>query len=508
MGWAGGQDAHATSVFLLQLREEDYVADGGGAREHHDEAVDADADAACGWHAVFEGFDEVVVDFLFFAAGLVLQALALHIGIIEFAVTRRNFLAVDDELIDLHGFAAGGDFGERHELRGDAGDEAGIEIFLFNEFFENLLHDFVVFHVGGNFDTFFVAALAALLGADVEKVLTGRFFDQIVIARAFPGASQVDGAQNIAFFVFVVDVQAAAEFFGEGAGQFFDEVGHFFKVRERPVGFEHGELGIVTTGDAFVAEVAVEFENFRKTTNKQALEEELGRNAQGEWHGERIVIGLKRASGSATGDVLEHRCLDFEEATILEKAANFRDHQNAFDENIGRIRVAHEVEVTLAVLDFAVSHAVPFVGHGAQGLGEHGKVFDFDGRLAGAGKEGFALDADPVAAVEALPCGGLLFGEGFESDIALDRAVDVADLAENGFAHVAQGGDASGYLDLETFAEIVTELSGSGGSFIPCTVGIDAEFAQLSKLVAANGDQFCLSGVMCGVFGHGGEWLT
>ena len=36
----------------------------------------------------------------------------------------------------------------------------------------------------------------------------------------------------------------------------------------------------------------------------------------------------------------------------------------------------------------------------------------------------------------------------------------------------------------------------------------DAEFAQLSKLVAANGDQFCLSGVMCGVFGHGGKWLT
>ena len=86
--------------------------------------------------------------------------------------------------------------------------------------------------------------------------------------------------------------------------------------------------------------------------------------------------------------------------------------------------------------------------------------------------------------------------------------MDIADLAENGFAHVAQGGDASCYLDLETFAEIVTELSGSGGSFIPCTVGIDAEFAQLSKLVAANGDQFCLSGVMCGVFGHGGEWLT
>ena len=247
----------------------------------------------------------------------------------------------------------------------------------------------------------------------------------------------------------------------------------------------------MTTRDAFVAEVAVEFENFRKATNEQTLEEKLGRDAQGEWHGESIVIGLEGTCRCATGDVLEHRRLDFEEATILEKSANFRDHEDAFDENIGRLRVAHEVEVTLAVLDFAVCHAVPFVGHGTQGLGEHGKVFDFDGRLAGAGEERFALDTDPVTAIKALPCRSKVFAEGFESDVPLDRAVDIADLAENGFAHVAQGGDATSNLDLETFAEIVTELSGSGGSFIPCTVGIDAEFAQLSKLVAANGDQFC-----------------
>ena len=142
------------------------------------------------------------------------EALALHIGIIELAVAWGNFLTVDDELIDFHSFAAGRYFGEGHELGSDAGDEARIEIFLFDEFFENLLHDLVVFHVGGNFHTFFLAAFAALLGADVEKVLAGRFFDQIVIARAFPGASQIDGAQNIAFFVFVIDVQTAAEFFG------------------------------------------------------------------------------------------------------------------------------------------------------------------------------------------------------------------------------------------------------------------------------------------------------
>ena len=35
--------------------EEDDVADGGGAGDQHDYAVDADAQSACGGHAVFQG---------------------------------------------------------------------------------------------------------------------------------------------------------------------------------------------------------------------------------------------------------------------------------------------------------------------------------------------------------------------------------------------------------------------------------------------------------------------
>ena len=56
-------------------------------------------------------------------------------------------------------------------------------------------------------------------------------------------------------------LQAAAEFLREMAGEFLDEIGHFLEVGERPVGFQHGELRIVAARDAFVAEVAVEFED-------------------------------------------------------------------------------------------------------------------------------------------------------------------------------------------------------------------------------------------------------
>jgi len=42
-------------------REEDYVADGGRLGEEHDEAVDPQAAAAGGGHAVLEGVDKAVI---------------------------------------------------------------------------------------------------------------------------------------------------------------------------------------------------------------------------------------------------------------------------------------------------------------------------------------------------------------------------------------------------------------------------------------------------------------
>src|SRR5438309_754941 len=65
------------SSLRLQLREQDHVADGFLAEQHHAEAVDANAYATGGRHAVFEGDEKIFVELLLFAAGLVLQSLAL-----------------------------------------------------------------------------------------------------------------------------------------------------------------------------------------------------------------------------------------------------------------------------------------------------------------------------------------------------------------------------------------------------------------------------------------------
>lgn len=46
-----------------RFRKSDDVADGGGAAEDGDEAVEAEGDAAVGWGAVAEGFEHIAKQF-------------------------------------------------------------------------------------------------------------------------------------------------------------------------------------------------------------------------------------------------------------------------------------------------------------------------------------------------------------------------------------------------------------------------------------------------------------
>ena len=66
----------------------------------------------------------------------------------------------------------------------------------------------------------------------------------------------------------MLDLQRAAYDLREVTNQFLDQVGHFFEIGIRPIGLEHGELGIVLSRDAFIAEVPVDLENFVETADK------------------------------------------------------------------------------------------------------------------------------------------------------------------------------------------------------------------------------------------------
>jgi hypothetical protein len=68
-----------------------------------------------------------------------------------------------------------------------------------------------------------------------------------------------------------------------------------------PVGLEHGELGVVAPRDAFVAEVAVQFEHLRVAADQQTLEVQFRCDAQVELHVERVVVRGKRPGRRTAG---------------------------------------------------------------------------------------------------------------------------------------------------------------------------------------------------------------
>ena len=103
------------------------------------------------------------------------------------------------------------------------------------------------------------------------------------------------------------------------------------------VELEHGELGVVLRRDAFVAEVAVDLVDAVEAADHQALQVELGRDAQKQIDIERVVVRDEGPRHGAAGDRLHHRRFDFEEAALVEEAAHGAHNLRALDEDFAHI---------------------------------------------------------------------------------------------------------------------------------------------------------------------------
>ena len=296
----------------------------------------------------------------------------------------------------------------------------------------------------------------------------------------------------------MLNLEGAEEFLGKVADHFFDEVGHDLEVAKGLVGFEHGELGIMAAGDAFVAEVAVEFEDLGEAADEEALEVKLGCDPHGERHIESVMMGLEGTRGGSSGDVVKHGSFDFEVAAFMKEVADLGDDVGADDEEVGAFLVRHQVEVALAVFGLAVREAVPLVGHGAEGLGEDGELVDLDGGFAFAGGEGLAFEADPVAQVEALVGFPVGFRDAFFVEVNLNTAVGIAEGGEDGLAHVADGEEAAGDFDRAVVAEVGAEFARVGIGFESSAVGGEAQILEFREFLAPHGDEFLGGGLGLG----------
>ena len=235
----------------------------------------------------------------------------------------------------------------------------------------------------------------------------------------------------------VGEVQGACSGHGRVADQAFGETHQVLVVPIRRVELHHGELGVVAHRDAFVAEVAVDLEHPFKAAHQQALEVELGRDAQEHLLVQRVVVRHKGLGVGTTGNGVQHGRFDFQKAVLDHEFANAAHGLAADHKAFAGGFVGHQVHIALAVLHFLVGDAVELVGHGAQALGEHADAGGVDRQLARAGFEQVAFDADDVAQVPVLEQGVEVFSHVVAGHIDLDAARGVLQRGKAGLAHDA-----------------------------------------------------------------------
>ena len=90
----------ASQLFGFHLREQDHVANAFLAEQHHAQAVDPDANAAGGGHPVFERDEEIFVQLLPLAAGLMFERFALLKRIVLLGAAGRELQTVDAAIND------------------------------------------------------------------------------------------------------------------------------------------------------------------------------------------------------------------------------------------------------------------------------------------------------------------------------------------------------------------------------------------------------------------------
>ena len=213
-----------------------------------------------------------------------------------------------------------------------------------------------------------------------------------------------------------------------------DDVGD---VAERLVRLHHRELGVVRRVHPLVAERPSDLEHPVQATDDQALEVQLGGDAQVQRHVQRVVVGHERAGVGAAGLDVEDRRLDLDEAAIAQRRAEARQHGVADLEDPTAVGVDDEVGVALAVADVGVGEAVPLVRQRADRLGQQLETRHLDGDLAGAGRHHGALRADPVAAIERLDVGERVVADDRLGDEQLEVVAAVGDGEEDELSGVA-----------------------------------------------------------------------
>src|ERR1700733_1563344 len=143
--------------------------------------------------------------------------------------------------------------------------------------------------------------------------------------------------------------------------QVFHELRYQLKVCISPIGFQHGELGVMPARDAFIAKVPVQLEDLRKSANQESFQVELRRDSQEKINPQCVMMSLEWLRCSAAGHCLHHRRFHLDKATVIKKLPDLTEHLAPNQECPARFRVCDQIEIPLAIPDLDVGNPMPFI---------------------------------------------------------------------------------------------------------------------------------------------------
>ena len=182
---------------------------------------------------------------------------------------------------------------------------------------------------------------------------------------------------------------------------------------------QHGELGIVFAGNAFIAKITIDLIDAVESSYQQALQIQLRGDAQVEIEIKRVVARDERARGGPAGDSLHHRCFHFDVTARIEERAQSAQNFGAPEKCLSNTGVNDKVEVALPVTEFHVRQTMPFLWQGEQSFGKQLQGVDPDRQFIRFGPKQVAGNANDVAQIQQLKEMECPLTDGIELDVYL-----------------------------------------------------------------------------------------
>ena len=271
--------------------------------------------------------------------------------------------------------------------------------------------------------------------------------------------------------------------------KFFDHFHHVVVVGVCLVGLHAGELRVVRSVHALVAEQPAHLVHAVETAHNQAFEIQFRFDAQEHVDIQRVVMGFEGTGRRANLQRVQDRRVHLQKAAGIEKIAHGVDHTAAFAEGLAHLGVDDHVHIALTVAKIRVLEAMELLRQHLEALAQQRHLTGVHADFALLGAKHRALHADHVADVHVLKSGICLLAQVVAAHVNLQITLRVQNVGKAGLAHHALGNHTARHADFLALqlVKAIEDIRAFMRAVVACDgVGVLPRLAQLAQLFAAD----------------------